>query len=62
MILNKDGQPISDIQRSIGEQYWEAFARAERGSKLSIMRCVLLGWTHEQTQRYIETGEEPPTS
>ena len=57
MILDKEGRPFPE--KTIGEQYWEAFARAERGSKLQAMRAVFLGWTTEQYQHYIDTGEEP---
>jgi hypothetical protein len=57
MILDAHGVPFPET--SIGQQYAEALARSWRDTLLTRIYAAEQGWTCEQTQRYIETGEEP---
>lgn len=58
MIFDTTDIPEDSYER-MGKIYAKALARSERSYKWLIELHVLQGWTTEQHQHWVETGEEP---
>lgn len=58
LILEKDGVPFPD--KPVGQRYAEALQRSARETKLSLWVAMSAGWTPEDYDYWVQTGEEPP--